>query len=51
MKIKTISAYTKDLKLKKPYTIAYEVNSVVLNAFLEIELENGITGYGSAAAF
>lgn len=50
MKIKKIRAFTKDLRLKKPYTIAYEVNSEVLNAFLEIELENGITGYGSAAA-
>lgn len=50
MKIKKIRAFTKDMGLKKPYTIAYEVNTEVLNAFLEIELENGMTGYGSAAA-
>ena len=40
----------KNLRLIKPYTIAYEVISEVLNAFLEIELENGMIGYGSACA-
>lgn len=50
MKIKNIRAYSKNLGLTKSYTIAYEVNSEALNAFLEIELENGLTGYGSAAA-
>lgn len=50
MKIKNIRAYTKNLGLKKPYTIAYEVNLEAINAFLEIELENGQIGYGSAAA-
>jgi L-Ala-D/L-Glu epimerase len=50
VKIKSIRAYKKDLSLSKSYTIAYEVTSSVENAFLEIGLENGITGYGSAAA-
>ena len=50
MNIKKIRAYTKNLELTRPYTIAYEVTSEVRNAFLEVELENGLTGYGSAAA-
>ena len=50
MKIKNIRAYSKNLGLTKAYTIAYEVCSEAINAFLEIELENGQTGYGSAAA-
>jgi len=50
MKIKSIISYSKDLKLKKSYIIAYEVTSEALNVFLEIELENGIVGYGSASA-
>lgn len=50
MKIKSIRAYVKNLKLTKPYTIAYEVTTEVLNAFLEIELGNGMIGYGSACA-
>lgn len=49
MKIKNIRAYLKNLALTKSYTIAYEVTSEAINAFLEIELENGLTGYGSAA--
>jgi len=50
MKIKNIRAYILDLVIKKPYTIAYKVTSSAVNVFLEIELENGLTGYGSAAA-
>lgn len=50
MKIKSIRAYLIDLGLTKPYTIAYEETSSVENVFLEIELENGLIGYGSAAA-
>jgi L-Ala-D/L-Glu epimerase len=49
MKIKNIKAYSKNLRLTKSYTIVYEVISEVLNVFLEIELENGLIGYGSAA--
>jgi len=50
MRIKNIRAYSKDLGLTKSYTIAYKVTTSAINVFLEIELENGITGYGSAAA-
>lgn len=39
-----------DLGLTKSYAIAYKVTSSAVNVFLEIELENGLTGYGSAAA-
>lgn len=50
MKIKNIRAYIKNLGLSKAYTISYEVTSEAINAFLEIELDNGIIGFGSAAA-
>lgn len=50
MKIKAIRAYTKNLGLIKPYQIAYDMTTDAVNAFLEIELENGIVGFGSAAA-
>ena len=50
MKIKNLRAYSKNLGLTKPYIIAYEVNSEAMNVFLEIELENGLIGYGCAAA-
>lgn len=50
MIIKAIRAYSKNLGLIKPYKIAYDTTTDVVNAFLEIELENGIIGYGSAAA-
>jgi len=50
MKIKNIRAYSMDLGLTKSYTIAYKVTLSAVNVFLEIELENGLTGYGSAAA-
>lgn len=48
MKIKTIRAYKKNLALVRPYTIASKTVSDVENVFLEVELENGITGIGSA---
>ncbi len=48
MKIKSIKSYKRDLILKKPYTIAYKTISKVENVFLEVELENGIIGYGAA---
>jgi L-Ala-D/L-Glu epimerase len=50
VKIKNIRAWSKNLELAKPYKIAYELTSDAVNAFLEVELENGMTGYGSAAA-
>ncbi|MDD2792122.1 MAG: dipeptide epimerase [Sediminibacterium sp.] len=49
MKIISIRSYSKKLALKKPYTIAYNTYSDVELVFSEIELENGITGIGSAS--
>lgn len=49
MKITAISAYRKNLALTKPYTIARHTVSDVENVFLEIQLENGILGIGSAS--
>ena len=48
MKIKAIRASLRNLALRKPYTIAYQVVSAVENVFVEIELANGITGLGAA---
>lgn len=48
MKIKQIEAFTKNLALTKPYTIAYKTISEVENVFLLITLENGVTGIGAA---
>ncbi|MEO0552794.1 MAG: dipeptide epimerase [Bacteroidota bacterium] len=47
MKIKKIKVYQKDLGNKRPYTIAFKTVDKVYNALVEIELENGIIGYGS----
>ncbi|MGD1959880.1 MAG: mandelate racemase/muconate lactonizing enzyme family protein [Fulvivirga sp.] len=47
MKIKNIKVYQKDLGNKRPYTIAFKTVDKVYNALVEIELENGIIGYGS----
>lgn len=49
MKIKAIRAYDKNLKLTKPYTIALDTFTHAHLAFLELELDNGIVGYGSAS--
>ncbi len=49
MKITAIRAYGKRLALKKPYTIAYNTFSQVHIAYLEIELANGIVGYGAGS--
>ncbi len=49
MKIKSINAFRKDLALTKPYTVAYQTYTSAENAFIEIQLENGITGLGAAA--
>jgi L-alanine-DL-glutamate epimerase-like enolase superfamily enzyme len=48
MKIKSVRAYLKSLALKKPYTIARYVCSDTVNVFFEVELDNGIIGYGAA---
>ena len=48
MRIKSIRAYSRNLALTKPYTIAYQTISAVENVFLEVELDNGIIGLGAA---
>ena len=47
MKIKSIHTWSADLGNTKPYTIAFKTIDEVLNAFVEIELENGTTGMGA----
>ncbi|TAE48859.1 MAG: dipeptide epimerase [Bacteroidetes bacterium] len=49
MKITRIHAWRKNLALTRPYSIAGYTFSDVENVFLEIELENGITGIGAAS--
>lgn len=48
MKIVSAKAFIKNLRLKKPYEIARERIENVENVFLELQLENGITGIGAA---
>ena len=48
MKIKDIKVWSADLGNTKPYTIAFKTVDEVLNAFVEITLENGVTGIGAA---
>ena len=47
MKIKDIKVWSADLGNTKPYTIAFKTVDEVWNAFVEITLENGITGIGA----
>ncbi len=49
MKITAIRSWLRNMALTKPYTIAYNTFSDVSIAFLEIELENGIIGYGTGS--
>ncbi|MFT3948001.1 MAG: dipeptide epimerase [Agriterribacter sp.] len=49
MKIVRANAFIKNLRLKKPYEIARERIENVENVFLELQLENGITGIGAAS--
>lgn len=51
MKIHTLRAWLKKLPLTKPYTIAYKTISETEIIFLEIILENGVTGLGAANPF
>src|SRR5688500_18009760 len=46
-KIKRISMWSADLANTKPYTIAFKTVDEVRNAFVEITLDNGVTGIGS----
>lgn len=47
MKINDIKVWTADLGNTKPYTIAFKTVDEVWNAFVEITLENGMTGIGA----
>ena len=49
MKVIAVRSYLRRMALTKPYTIAYNTFSDVRLAFLEIELENGVIGYGSGS--
>lgn len=49
MKITHIKAWEVKMRLKEPYTIAYETISSADNVFLRIETDKGITGHGCAA--
>lgn len=48
MTIKFLRAYTRNLALTRPYTIAYQTTTSVENVFLEVELSNGMVGIGAA---
>jgi L-alanine-DL-glutamate epimerase-like enolase superfamily enzyme len=45
--IKDIAVWSTDLGNTKPYTIAFKTVDEVRNAFVEITLDNGITGIGA----
>ena len=47
MKIKDIKVWSVDLGNTKPYTIAFKTIDEVKNAFVEITLQNGVTGIGA----
>ena len=51
MKIKSVNAWLQKLPLTKPYTIAYKTIAETEIVFLEIELENGLTGIGASNPF
>lgn len=46
-KIKNIHVWSADLGNTKPYTIAFKTITEVRNVFVEITLDNGMTGIGS----
>jgi len=49
MKITNIEAWTVDMKLKEPYTIAYETIDSTSNVFIKIETNSPIVGFGCSA--
>jgi L-alanine-DL-glutamate epimerase-like enolase superfamily enzyme len=49
MRISDIEAWSVEMQLKEPYTIAYETIDSATNVFLRIETKNGAIGYGCAA--
>lgn len=48
-KIKSVRAYSENLELTRPYTIAYQTFDSVENIFLEIETGAGIIGIGAGS--
>lgn len=50
MTIQSMRAYRRDIPLTNPYTIAFQTTDVAELAFVEIELSNGIVGFGASAA-
>lgn len=49
MKIVSTQIFPTELKLKVPYTIAYETVDTAWNVFLKITTSDGLTGFGCAA--
>ncbi len=49
MKIRNVEAWPVSMRLKEPYTIAYETIDSTTNIFLRIETDKGIVGFGCAA--
>jgi L-alanine-DL-glutamate epimerase-like enolase superfamily enzyme len=49
MKISRIEAWPVAMRLKEPYTIAYETIEKATNVFLRMETDKGIVGFGCAA--
>jgi L-alanine-DL-glutamate epimerase-like enolase superfamily enzyme len=47
MKITNITVWRENLELTRPYTIAYKTISTVENAFVRIDLTNGVYGVGA----
>ncbi len=47
MKIKSVRTWHANLGNTRPYTIAFKTVDEVRNAFVEIQLQNGVTGLGS----
>jgi len=48
LKIKSVSAELVQLGLTKPYTISYKTIDSVDHVFVQVQAENGMTGYGSS---
>jgi L-alanine-DL-glutamate epimerase-like enolase superfamily enzyme len=49
LKIKKVSIEAVNIKLEAPFTIAIGTKYNIENAFIRIELENGVEGFGEAA--
>jgi L-alanine-DL-glutamate epimerase-like enolase superfamily enzyme len=49
MKINSLEIWPVSMRLREPYTIAYETIATCINILLRIETDKGIVGYGCAA--